>query len=156
VLPPATLTEPWLAQYLHTVLGTVADVLGLSPGGDDDARGSYDVAILHTVLAYYGDAYLAGDALSGATDLQRLLVLARREAWRLAAGRAAGEFDFASAGTSESRGQLYKQITAELARAEAEAAGYDTAQGAFALGIDAVFRPHDPYASLSADERVLP
>jgi hypothetical protein len=146
---PTAFTEAALADYLHDVLGQTADALGLSPGGDTDGRGSLAPAVWQTVWAY-GDGITAPGQ---ADDLPRLLALARREAWRLAAGRAAGEFDFSSAGTSETRSQLRRHIADQLKAAEDDAAQYDAAAG---LAAAAVFRPHDPYAALDDAERGLP
>lgn len=146
---PAAFTEVTLADWLHDQLGQAADALGLSPGGDTDGRGSYRPAVWATVWAY-GDGIAA---VEQATDLPRLLALARREAWRLAAGRATGEYDFRAGDVSETRSQLRRHIEAQLAAAEADAAPYDAAAG---LSVAAVVRPHDPYAFVPAAERVLP
>lgn len=144
---PLSYTEVTLAEYMHRVLGLVADVLGFSPGGDTDGRASYQEAVNDALIAY------GVSDIASATNIQKLRTLAEREAWRLCL-QAAGEFDFSSAGTSESRGQLYAHIEVALARAEGRASAYDPAAGVVVTPMRYV---HDPYQAAIPDEmRVLP
>ena len=137
---PTAYTEPQLADYMFRMLGQTATALGLE-------ESSFDEAVNDALLA------CGVDAIADATDIPRLRALARREAWRLAAATAAGEFDFSTAGSSFSRSQLRRHVEAQLKHAEDDALAYDAGAG---LSVSAVFRPHDPYVWVPDTERIYP
>lgn len=122
---PAAYTEETLAQFMHTVLGPVASTMDyVTPEGD---AGDYAEAVNETLLAY--DISDIADA----TDIKKVRVLARREAWRKVMDETAGHYDVSADDASYKRSQLHEQAKANFEQAATEAAQYDSAD--FSVGI---------------------
>ena len=138
---PTAYTEPQLLEYMHRQLAPVADALDWGQQAElEDA--------LHEALLAYGVSLIAD-----ATDIRKLRALARREAWRKAVGWLAARYQFSADGTAYSRNQQFEQAQQRLRAAEVDALVYEEH---YAIRIDAVSRPHDPYAYVEDEDRVIP
>ena len=107
---PAIYTEVSLAAYMHDVLALTAPLLSLTLTGNGGV-GSYVETVNDVVLAYHGNAT---GTIAEADNIIKLRALAKREAWRLAAGRAAALYDAASEDQRAEFSQLHKQALAQL------------------------------------------
>lgn len=140
--PPTVYSEITFAEYLHQALGATAEALGFDP-----SAGSYAEVVNETLLAY-GELAMAN--ITGAANLKKLRALGRLEAWRAVVAQTAGDFAFEADGGKYNRSEIHKMALENLAKAESEAAQYDTS---LRVGIDSVNYIHDPYKYLSEDER---
>ena len=107
---PAIYTEATLAAYMHDVLALVAPILSLTLTGNGDV-GSYGETVNDVVLAYHGNAT---GTIAEANNIITLRALAKREAWRLAAGRAVALYDAASEDQREQLSQIHAMALKQL------------------------------------------
>jgi hypothetical protein len=135
---PSVYTEAELAAYMHSVLGAVAAALGYT------APGSYQEAVNETLLAY------GVDDIADATDIRKLRMLARVQAWQLAANDTAGDMDFKAGSTSFSRSQVHEQVLKNLSEAQVDALCFDPSYQVESGSLDWI---HDPYQYRPEDER---
>lgn len=141
---PVSYTEATLAEYMHNVLGAVADALGWSVAGD-----SYAEAITETLLA----CDVADIAqLSGADDMRKLRAIARREVWRAVVHATTAHYDMSADGLSAHRSQINEQAHKMLVAAEIDAALYDDTAGGWRVSAEKVSHEDDPYAEREAGE----
>ena len=144
---PASYTEKALAEYMASLLGAVVTVLGLTVGASD--AGDYEEAVNDTLLAYGTDDI---SSVSGRTNIQKLRVIAKAQAWQLAVNNFAAYTKFSADGGSYDRNQLFEQAKQNLADAEVAAMAYDANYAVRRRSVDAM---HDPYQVRTDDERVL-
>ncbi len=128
---PSSYSASTLKAYQHSLLGPVADALGWSVAG-----GSYDEALIDTLLAY------GVTDIANATDITKLRALAAVAVWRQAQQAAAGLITFSSFGDRFEQGTIQERITVALAQAESRAVAYDTT---YAVALTAVDHSQDPY-----------
>ena len=112
---PTAYTEAELAAYMHSSLSTIAVEEGWSVAG-----GSYDEAVVETLLSY------GVDTIADATGIQRLRIIARREAWRAMAQALAGNADVEVDGVSAKRSQRHQHALKMMQSADEELAAYDS------------------------------
>ena len=138
---PTSYTETTLAEFMHTSLGKVAQVLGLSP-----EAGSYGEAVNEALLRYGTDSI---GSISGAANLLKLRTLAKVAAWEFVVTNFAALYDFSADGGTYNRSQLFDQAKQSLELAQAQALPYDSAYEARVIGVD---HAHNPYQYRPEDE----
>lgn len=141
---PAAYTEATLKAFIHTDLGAHAEYLEWTA-----AAGSYD-EVVNDALAAYGASDIA--TITGATNIQKLRTLARVYAMRRVVNQYASKFDFSADGNSVSRSQLNAMAEKALGRYESEAMAW---LPEYAVNVQRVDHPHNPYNSIDAEDRVL-
>ncbi len=144
---PTSYTEQTFAEYMHTILGDVAEDLGLVTTNLGDYQES-----VYEALFTYGEPDIT--KVTGTSNIARLRSIGRVEAWRLATGRAAARYDEADGTQKLERSQLLKHCKELLDIAESDLAQYGTSD--YAVAIDPVDYVHDPYAYWPDDVRVRP
>lgn len=140
---PASYSESTLGQYMAGVIGDFAGILGWSV-----VAGSYAEPINDALVAY------PVATVAAATDLPRLRALARVMVWRAVVGQMASRYEFSTDNQTFKRDQLFRQAQLALVAAEADAPA-DALPG-YRVAVRPVLSPHDPYAYVPSDERVLP
>lgn len=141
---PTSYTEAELKAFIHSDLGAHAEYLEWTV-----ATGSYD-EIVNDALAMYGASSIS--TITGAANIQKLRTLARLYAMVRVVNQYATKYDFSADGNSVSRSQLHEMAKAELVRIENEAMQYTSA---YAVNVQRVDHPHNPYNSIDYDDRVL-
>lgn len=141
---PSVYTELTLKDYIHRILGAVADVLSWSV-----PNGSYDEIVNETLLVY-GESDIS--EITGEDNIRKLRTLARRETWRAVIQETAASYDFQSGGGSYSRSLIHKMAMENLAKAESDASEFDPAWN---VSIDTLNHLHDPYQYREPDDRTL-
>lgn len=144
---PTEYTEETLAGYMLTALSQVAGVLGW-----DDETDEVGEAIIGALLAYFGTAG-ANSIIANATDITKLRVLARREIWRAAVAALTTKYTFSTDGQKFDRSDMMKLASAQLERAETDAAAFDTST-APTVGVSTFRYPSDPYIYLPDEVRI--
>lgn len=137
---PVSYSEPILADYLVSVLGDVAGVLGW------DAGTVQVIEALNDALLDYGVS-----DISAATDMRQLRAFGRRAIWRAVVQAVAGKYDFSDLNTKLTRSQFQEMARHALAMAETDCREWDPS---YAATIVSVTRPHDPYAVMPDEERI--
>lgn len=146
---PAGYDELQLASYMHTTLGAMATRLGWSV-----AVGDYSEAVNEAVAAYGADDITS---ITGRENLRKLRALARREAWRSVVQSLAAYYEFSTDGQSFKPNQMGDQARKALAQAEADCAALGVGDDAsYAVAIDSVIYPDDPYVYYPDDVRTRP
>lgn len=145
---PTSYSESELADYMITALSNVAAVLNWTNATDEIGE-----AIIAALLAYFGTA---GDnsVIANATDVLKLRVLARREAWRAALAALTTKYTFSTDGQSFQRSDMMKFAQTQLERAENEAAAFDTS-AELEIRVSSLTYPADPYIYLPDSARVV-
>lgn len=112
---PTSYNESDLASYMHSVLGSVADVLSWT------VPSSYSEPINEALLAY------GVNDVSLATDIRKLRTLARREVWRAVMQATAAHIDVQLDGESFDQSQVHEQARTQFQMAQQQVldAGYD-------------------------------
>lgn len=139
---PASYTESGLAQFMESTLAATAGVLSLAA-----ADGDFDEAV-NSVLLAYGQTDIS--QISGSSNIMKLRLLARVEAWRLALATVSGDFDFEADGGRYSRSQMHKQIKSNLTQAESDAMAY---LPDYQVSAQDIVWTQDPYQWREDDER---
>lgn len=144
---PTTYSEHRLSEYLISQLEELADVLGWSSGSVQVAEAVNDA------LLDYGEPTIS--AITGATALRKLRALGRRAIWRAVVQATVGDYSFSSDGQRFDRQQVNEQARKmlELAEIDCRVTGADPD---YAVQIVSISRPHDPYAVILDEDRVLP
>jgi hypothetical protein len=130
---PTSYTEYELSEYMLSVTAAVSASAGLDSMAFDEA--------VNDVLAAYGE-----DDIADATNIVKLRVLAKVEAWRTVISYLMTAYDFSADGGSYKRSQMLAGAEKALERAEADAsiAGYGAA---YAIQMGTMTRSFDPYMS---------
>ena len=126
---PTSYNEATLALYMVTVLGGLAETLGLTT--DDMTEAVNDVAAACSVTD-----------VADATDVKQVRALAKVAALRVAQTMAAGWYDFGADGGDYKRSQVQKQVADLLKAAEQEALLYAPE---YAIQVGTLSYPDDPY-----------
>jgi hypothetical protein len=111
---PSSYTEASFSDYLHAIMGQVADLLGWKL-----EEGSYDEVINDTLLAY------GVSDIADATDIKKVRALGKLCLWRAVLISAIPEINYTADGTTMNREAIFQHAQAMLERATAEAAPYD-------------------------------
>jgi len=141
---PASYTEATLKSFIHAELGTHASYLEWTVDG-----GSYD-EIVNDALGMYGASDIA--TITGASNIQKLRTIARLCAYRKVMDQYAAKFDFSADGNSIQHSQLHAMAKATVARLESEAAPW---LPEYAVNVQRIDHPHNPYNSIDYDDRAL-
>ena len=126
---PTSYNEATLAFYMVTVLGGLAETLGLT--SDDMTEAVNDVAAACNVTD-----------VANATDVQQVRALAKVAALRVAQAMAAGWYDFGADGGEYKRSQVQQQIAKLLTAAESDALTYAPEYG---IQVGTLSYAGDPY-----------
>ena len=126
---PTSYTEVTLALYMVTVLGGLAETLGLTT--DDMVEAVNDVAAACSVTD-----------VANATDVKQVRALAKVAALRTAQTTAAGWYDFGADGGDYKRSQVQKQVSDLIEAAEQEALLYAPE---YSIQVGTLRYPDDPY-----------
>jgi hypothetical protein len=111
---PTSYSEASLADYMeHGILRATGAVLGL-------------VGAAHYAEAVNDVAAALGTTIADATDMPRLRILARREAWRLAMQQAGGDYAYTEDGAQSSRQQIFEHCKAMFDQAVRDLALLDS------------------------------
>lgn len=105
---PASYTESTLRDYMLSVTVNVAGALGWTATNFTEA--------VNDALVAYGVPTIVQ-----ATDVAKLRVLAKVEAWRIVVDGAAADIEFTADGANFKRNQMHQQAVAALERAQSEA-----------------------------------
>ena len=142
-----TYSEAELARYMLTTLEQVGVTLGW------DVNDLVVQTAVSDTLLDYGEVDIS--AISGATSVRKLRALSRRAIWRAVVYATSDYYSVLDNGQKFERQQVNAQARQSLLQAEQEcmAAGYDSG---YAISIHAVSRPHDPYAVLPDEDRIIP
>lgn len=135
---PTIYTEPELIAKLQTMIRPILDVVGWA---DDDPI--YSEVVIDT-LNEYGVTDIAD-----ASDVLKLLKLARMIMWRSVVDALAGTYDFSDGGASYSRSQAYKHATERYNEALNEATEYLTS---YQVTVTEIYNPDDVYRVYDSDE----
>jgi len=141
---PSSYTEKTLAEYMHVMLGKVAEALNLHFNPTD--AGDYGEAV-NDALLEYGETTIA--SITGTANLQKLRALARVAAWQYVINNFAALYDFSADGASYNRSQLFKNAQESLKLAEQAALPYSSNYSAKIVAVD---HKHDPYQVRPEDE----
>ena len=126
---PTSYNEATLALYMITVLGGLAETLGLT--ADDMTEAINDVAAACSVTD-----------VANATDVKQVRALAKVAALRAAQTMAAGWYDFSADNGDYKRSQVQKQVADLLKAAEQEALLYAPE---YAIQVGTLNYTGDPY-----------
>lgn len=126
---PTSYNEATLALYMITVLGGLAETLGLT--ADDMTEAINDVAAACSVTD-----------VANATDVKQVRALAKVAALRAAQTMAAGWYDFSADNGDYKRSQVQKQVADLLQAAEQEALLYAPE---YAIQVGTLNYTGDPY-----------
>jgi hypothetical protein len=137
---PTVYSESLFADYLASVLGPVADMLGWDAGS---------VAVQEAVndaLLEYG-----ASSIADATSIRKLRAFGRRAIWLAVVQATAGAYTIIDNGQEFDRDQISTHAQSMLKVASAECMEFETAGVATMLRVK---RTHDPYIILPDAERV--
>lgn len=138
---PTVYTEAIFRDYMVSVLGQMADILGW------DNNTSQVVEAGNDALLELGVSNIAT-----VTNIRGLRALGRRAIWRAVVQATTGYYAFTDVGQQQfSRQQINEQARKALELAETECLEWSPA---YATSIVSVSRPHDPYAVLPDSARV--
>ena len=136
-------SEPELAAYLSTVVGSISDVLGWDSGD------WHYLEAINEALAAYGTDDIA--SITGTANVRKLRALARRELWRSVVAGLASFIDFnAPDGQALKESQYQAQATATLQQTEADCQALGIASDGLTVGTTRVCYAHE--RRWSADE----
>ena len=138
---PTSYNEATLALYMITVLGGLAETLGLTT--DDMTEAVNDVA-----------AACGVSDVVDATDVKQVRALAKVAALRVAQTKAAGWYDFSADNGDYKRSQVQKQVSDLLKAAEGEALLYAPDYGIQVGAFNYVDDPY-PFPAVSSDGDVV-
>jgi hypothetical protein len=139
---PTGYTETIFADYLASVLGPVAGLLGWDAGS---------VQVIEAVNDALLDLGLTGIAQANTpTKLRGLRALGRLAIWRAVVQATSGAYAISGGGQTFQRDQLQKQALEALKLAEYESMEWAPANS---VSIVRVKRPSDPYIILPDTER---
>lgn len=145
---PTQYSEAIFADYLTSVLGSLADVLGWTAGSPAVQEAISDA------LLEYGETTIS--SVTGTANLLKLRALGRRAIWRAVAAATVGNYSFTDVAQQQfSREQVHEHAVKMLEAADVECRAFG-ADPTYAVSIVAISRPHDPYAVLEDSVRVLP
>ena len=133
---PTSYNEATLALYMVTVLGGLAETLGLTT--DDMTEAVNDVA-----------AACGATDVADVTDVKQVRALAKVAALRVAQTMAAGWYDFGADGGDYKRSQVQKQVADLLKAAEQESLLYAPE---YAIQIGTLNYVDDPYPFPAVDD----
>jgi len=142
---PAAYTEQQLIDFMHESLSDTAKTLGMT------SPASYREPLNDALLAY-GETNIA--SITGNENLVRLRALARLAAWKAALARASSRYDISDGQQALKRSQILPGIKEAIATAERDAAAAGAVPAGYAVVVQKVKRPHDPYTYLPDDQRV--
>lgn len=140
---PTAYSESVFADYLTTVLGEFATLLGWSPGSPAVQEALSDA------LLELGVPSIA--AVTTPFQIRGLRALGRRAIWRAVVQATAGDYTVTDNNQTLEREQLQKQSLKALDLAATECLPWDPN---YAVGIVSVKRPADPYVVIPDTERV--
>lgn len=147
---PAAWTESSLIDAVAAELEPVTADLGL-----DDLNVT-TTAVGTDVPAILGVDSVANVTYGATADVVKVLVIARWVAWQKAVDVASVLFDQSAGSASQKRSQIWQQLTARLASAEAAAMRYSEVQAVLSGGstayVSALGTAGDPYAWPSCSE----
>lgn len=126
---PTSYNEATLALYMVTVLGGLAETLGLTTDNMTEAVNDVAAACRVTDVA-------------DATDVKQVRALAKVAALRTATTMAAGWYDFSADNGDYKRSQVQKQVADLLKAAEQEALPYAPE---YSIQVGTLSYPDDPY-----------
>lgn len=152
MLVPTSYTAPALAAYMEHVLSDVGTLLGWAA-----ADGDYDEAVTDALLLLGGSDITE---YTTAAEIRQLRAAARLAAWQHATDALAAKHDIGADGQDLSLSQLKKHAGEQLAAAQAAAdrlgIGADDVGAMPPVGVVAVVRHQDPYATLEESDRTWP
>jgi hypothetical protein len=146
---PTTYTEAGFANYLASVLGEVAGVLGW------DAGSVQVIEALNDTLLEYGETTITNivgaNGLNGTKPLRHLRALGRRSIWRAVKQATASKYQVGSPEWTLQRQQIHDHAVEEFEMANTECLEFDPM---YAVSIVGVKRSGDPYIVLPDAERI--
>lgn len=145
---PTLYSESTYADYLASVLGSLADVLGWDAGSVQVQEAVFD-ALLDLQAAIPSIATIAD--VTTAFQIRGLRALGRRAIWRAVVQATAGKYDFSDSDANFKRSQMNSQAREFLKLAELDAMAWDPN---YAVAIVSVKRTNDPYIVIPDTERV--
>lgn len=128
---PTAYDETQLKAYMLDVVGGLGARLEL-------IANDFNEAVISTLLLY------GVNEAEDAKDIAKLRAIARMEAWRRAASKATGAYDFTADGSTFRRSELAKQAQQELEQAEREAMSYGALVG-YRVTTARLRHTNDPY-----------
>jgi len=134
---PTGYTELTLGQFMFKTLGDVATVLEISEPTED--ANALEEAVYETLLNYGTNDI---STISGLSNIKKLRVLAKVQAWQFAVDNLAAQHKFSADGASFELQQVYDQAKKNLESARADAYAYDPA---YRVTIGKVRHERDPY-----------
>lgn len=147
---PASWTESSLTAALEAELESVSADLGL------DALDVLSTAVGTDTPAVLGVSSVAAVTYGGVPDVVKVLTIARWIAWQKAVDAASVKFDLKAGSADLKQSQVWTQLTARLASAEAAAMRYSEVQAFASAGgiayVTSVAGVGDPYGWPSASE----
>lgn len=132
---PTSYTEETLAQYMHSELGPVADILGYqNPAGD---AGIYQEAVNESLIN------LGISDIASVTNIRKLRAVARLQAWDMALNALSSMYDFSADGSTYNRSQM--RAMAQRAVDKAMSDCYSLGLSGYEVSIEQLRYSNDPY-----------
>jgi hypothetical protein len=146
VPPPLVYSEALFADYLVTVLDSIATVLGWDTGSPQVQEAVAD-ALLD----------LGSTSIASVTDIRGLRAVGRRAIWRAVVQATAGNYSITDNGQKLERQQVNDQARKmlELVEADCQTLGVGLAGAGLPAFIWRIDRPRDPYDIRPEEERVI-
>lgn len=144
---PASYTEITIGQYMHTLLGGVATVLGWTEPNSGSLE-QYSEPINDTLIM------VGVDDIADATDIEKLRAAARLAVWDKVVDETATYYPFATDQQRFDRDVIHQQALGRLKEARIQAFKHGIN---YEVGVTPITYRHDPYnAAIPDDERTLP
>lgn len=140
---PTQYSESLFADYLASVLGELAPIIGWDAGSVQVIEASND-ALLELGLAAIGE-------VTTARQIRGLRALGRRAIWRAVVQAVAGKYDFRDSDATFSRSQIQEMAREALKVAENDCLEFSPN---YAATIVRISRPQDPYVVLADEDRI--
>lgn len=140
---PTSYSEAIFADYMTSVLGEVASLLGWDAG-----TVQVQEALTDTLLEF-GESTIGNVTLP--VDLRRLRALGRRAIWRAVVQATTGKYDFSDSDARFTRSQINAQAREALKLAEADCLEFSPT---YEVTMTRITRPNDPYQVIPDEERV--
>lgn len=128
-LPSLPMNELDLRIYMLEVLSGTGGALGLT-------EASFLEAVKHVLLDY------GAETVDQMTDLRKILVISRMQAWAVALAHVSADYNFADAGSRYDRGQMFDHIGKQYSMAMIDAANY---LSDYEVKVTPVDQVEDPY-----------
>ena len=136
---PTSYSENDFRVYLYTILGETAGALGLEPIPAD-----FDEAVYDTLNDY------GVSDLSEATDITKLRLLGKLNAWKRALAVVSSDYNFSDAGAKYDRSKVFDQIEKNITKLKLEALPY---LSAYQIGVSTIDWKNDPYEYVPVEDK---